>query len=67
MRRALVRATAGLSTVMAAGAEAENTRAGLHLFIRTTMLTRVKVGLMPSLGTLVLVELVGVRRRFKKC
>jgi hypothetical protein len=52
--------------VVAAGAEAENRRAGMHLFMRTTMLKRVKVGLIPSRGIPILVGLVGVRRRLKK-
>jgi len=66
MRRALVRATAGLSMVVAAGAEAENRRAGMHLFMTPTMLKRVTVGLIPSMGIFILVGLVGLRRRFKK-
>ncbi len=66
MKRASVRATAGLSMVVAAGAEAKNRRVGRHLFMTTTMLKRVTVGLIPSMGIFILVGLVGLKRRFKK-
>ena len=61
----MVRATAGLSMVVAAGAEAENRRAGAS-FDDDNMLKRVTVGLIPSMGIFILVGLVGLRRRLNK-